>query len=52
MSDNLTYKFKKEETNKNGSCYLKRGLGKRENPNMTPYEYGSIKSKKRGKKNG
>lgn len=52
MSNDMTYKFRKEETNKNGSLYFKKGFGRRENPTMTPYEYGSVKnkSKKRGVK--
>lgn len=49
MSNDLSYKFRKEETSKNGSYYLKKGFGKHEKPLITPYEYGSIKSK-RGKR--
>lgn len=51
MSNDMSYKFRKEETAKNGSCYLK-GFGRREKPFMTPYEYGSAKNtyKKRGAK--
>lgn len=50
MSDNLAYKYRKEEINKNGSVYLKKGWGKRKKPFMTPYEYGCIKSKRKGGK--
>ena len=49
MSNDISYKFKKEEVKKNGSHCLKRGPGKREKPFITPYEYGSIKNRnKRG----
>ena len=49
MSNDMSYKFKKEEVKKDGSYYLKKGLGKREKPFITPYEYGSIKNRnKRG----
>lgn len=51
MSNDLTYKYRKEESNKNGSIYFKSGNGKRQKPFMSPYEYGCIKSKrKRGGK--
>lgn len=52
MSNDLTYKFRKEEIQKNGTAYYKKGFGRREKVFMTPYEYGSIKneSKKRGAK--
>lgn len=52
VSNDLTYKYRKEEIQKNGSCYLKTGLGKHEKPFMSPYEYGSLKneSKKRGRR--
>lgn len=49
MSKDLSYLYKKEEANKNGSYYFKTGYGKHEKPFMTPYVYGSIKEK-RGKK--
>ena len=50
MSNDISYKFKKEEVKKNGSYYLKKGPGKREKPFITPYEYGSIKIEiKRGR---
>lgn len=49
MSNDMTYKYRKEETQKNGSCYLKKGFGKREKPFMTPYEYGTTKNKSKEK---
>ena len=45
MSNDISYKFKKEEAKKNGSYYLKKGFGKRREPFITPYEYGSIKNR-------
>ena len=47
MSNDLTYKYRKEEINKNGSYYMKKGIGRNEKPFMTPYEYGCIKSRKK-----
>ena len=45
MSNDISYKFKKEEVKKNGSYYLKKGFGKGREPFITPYEYGSIKNR-------
>ena len=50
MSNDLTYKYKKDETTKYGSYYLKKGFGKYEKPILTPYEYGSIKIGERNRK--
>lgn len=44
MSNDLSYKYKKEEANKNGSYYFKHGFGKNEKPFITPYEYGCLKN--------
>ena len=49
MGNDVSYKFKKEESNKYGSAYYKKGYGKKEAPYMTPYEYGGAKSRKRTK---
>ena len=50
MND-LSYEFKKQETKKNGSFYYKKGMGKREISDMSPYQYGSLLSrKKRGRR--
>ena len=46
MTD-LSYDFKKQETKENGSYYYKKGMGKREIPSMSPYEYGSLLSRKK-----
>ena len=49
MSNDLTYRYQKEEINKNGSYYMKKGFGKHEKPVISPYEYGCLKSRRRNK---
>ena len=51
MSNDISYKFKKEEVKKNGSYYLKKGFGKGREPFITPYEYGSIKNRNKKGRN-
>lgn len=43
----LSHDFKKQESKQNGSSYYKKGLGKKEKPQMTPYEFGTLLSKKK-----
>ena len=50
MSNDLTYKYRKDETTKYGSYYFKKGFGRYEKPILTPYEYGSIKIGERRRK--
>lgn len=50
MSNDLTYKYRKDEINKYGSYYFKKGFGRYEKPILTPYEYGSIKIGERRRK--
>ena len=50
MSNDLTYKYRKDEINKYGSYYFKKGFGMYEKPILTPYEYGSIKIGERRRK--
>lgn len=49
MSNDMSYHYRKEESKKNGSYYMKHG-GKREKPQISPYEYGAILEKKRRRK--
>lgn len=49
MSNDLSFKFKKQEIKRNGSYYYSHGYGKREKPFMTPSDYGCIKSKEKRK---
>lgn len=50
MSNDLTYKYRKDEITKYGSFYFKKGFGRYERPILTPYEYGSIKIGERRRK--
>ena len=49
MSNDLTYRYQKEEINKNGSYYMKKDFGKHEKPVILPYEYDCLKSRRRNK---
>ena len=49
MSNDLTYRYQKEEINKNGSYYMKKGFRKHEKPFISLYEYGCLKSRRKNK---